>query len=248
MSPFTETALRIVAEFLKHEGLDAEFTEAGTRLGIGDSLVEIETLHDEESEHPDAPGELIRTVSLAISVRLEPDSRPVFGNPVNGLGETLKDALAMAASIWVEGDLPTILPLVGGRVGKGTQVVAEGHEWRVDPWVVFLGGYQLGGAHVGELTECVRENPPFLKLRDLFQHSLTTDTIHWLTLSGFRSEPGPAFGRLDCWLDGQEWPEGADALQDMEWPELAGPRFIRQFLALVPDEAIEVVGEGRPEV
>ena len=66
MNPFTETALRIVVEFLKHEGLDAEFTDAGARLGIEDAVVEIETLHDEESEHPDLPGEslLSRTENL----------------------------------------------------------------------------------------------------------------------------------------------------------------------------------------
>jgi len=241
LNAFTETALRILVEFLKHEGLDARFTDKGARLGIEEALVDIETLHDEESEHPDLPGELIRTVSLRYSVRMTPDSPPAFGNPINGLGETLKDALAMAASIWVEGDLPTIRPLIGGQVGPGTQVVAEGHDWRIPPWVVFLGAYQFGGPSVEPLTDFVREHPPFLALRSLIDHDLERDAIHWITISGFRAEPGPAFGRLDCWLDGEPWSNGADALQDVDWPELQTPRFIRQFLALVPESAIEQV-------
>jgi hypothetical protein len=35
----TETALRIIVEFLKREGVDAEFTESGARLGIGETTV-----------------------------------------------------------------------------------------------------------------------------------------------------------------------------------------------------------------
>lgn len=241
LNPFTETALRIVVEFLKHEGLDAELTEEGARLGIEDALVEIETLHDEESEHPDLPGELLRTVSLRFSVRTGPEAPPAFGNPINGLGETLKDALAMAASIWVEGDLPTIRALIGGEVGRGTQVVAAGHEWRVEPWAVFLGAYQFGGANIDTLTEFVRETPPFLALRDLFGNALERETVHWITISGFRSDAGPAFSKLDCWLDGEVWSEGAETMLNVDWPDVNGGRYIRQFLALVPESAIEVI-------
>ena len=240
MNAFTETALRIVVEFLKHEGLDADFTEEGVRLGIDEAMVDVETLHDEETEHPELPGEILRTVSVRFSVRVSPESPPAFGNPINGLGETLKDALAMAASIWVEGDLPTIRPLMGAPVGRGTQVVAEGHDWEIPPWAVFLGSYQIGGSGVEELTDFVRDNPPFLALRGLIRDDLKQDAIHWITISGFQADSGPAFGRLDCWLDGEPWSDGSDALQDVDWPRLQGPRFIRQFLALVPDSAIEI--------
>jgi len=239
LNAFTETALRIVVEFLKHEGLGAVFSEDGVRMGIDESLLEVETLADEETEHPEMPGEPLRTVSLRFSVRMTPDSPPAFGNPINGLGETLKDALAMAASIWVEGDLPTIRPLLGEPVGRGAQVVGEGHDWRIEPWVIFLGSYQFGGPHVERLTGFVREQPPFLALRDLIREKLEVDAIHWITLSGYRADSGPAFGRLDCWLDGEHWEDGAEALQGVDWPQLTGPRFIRQFLALVPECAIE---------
>lgn len=244
LNAFTETALRIAVEFLKHEGLDAEFTEAGARLGVDEAVLEIETLHDEESEHPELPGELLRTVSLRFLVRTGPGAPPAFGNPINGLGETLKDSLAMAASIWVEGDLPTIRALFSGEVGRGTQVVASGHDWQVEPWAIFLGAYQFGGSHIDELTEFVRETPPFLALRDLLENDLEPDGVHWITISGFRSDAGRAFAKLDCWLDGETWEAGAEALLGVPWPELSGGRFMRQFLALVPASAVEVVSDS----
>lgn len=249
MHPVTETALRIIVEFLKREGVDAEFTESGARLGIGETTAHVETLKREETLHPAAPGELVQTVSLRISVQLDSGAGRYFGNVVYGIGETLKDALTMAVSTWVEGDLPTILPLVGGPVSKDVQVIASGHDWHTAPWTFFLGTYQLGSAHANQLAGHLSVHPPFLALRDILKNELAENSIHWLTLSGFRDEPGPAFEKLDCHLDGEPFAAGDEALLSLEWPELQGPRFIRQFVAIVPDHAVELApgaaGEDR---
>lgn len=245
MHPVTETALRIIVEFLKHEDIEAEFTEAGARLGIDDATAHVETLKHEETVHPAVPGELVITVSLRISVQMESGGGRYFGDVVNGIGETLKDALAMAVSIWVEGDLPTILPLLGGPLSKDVQVIAKGHDWHTEPWTIFLGSYQLGGEHTHELADHLRSHPPFLALCDLLKSELPENSIHWLTLSGYREGRGPAFGKVDCQLDGKPFPAGDDALLNLDWPELKGPRFIRQFAAILPDSAVEVVLDAR---
>lgn len=247
MHPVTETALRIVVEFLKHENIDAEFTESGARLGIDDVTVHAETLKHEETVHPAVPGELVITVSLRISVQIESGAGRYFGDIVNGIGETLKDALAMAVSTWVEGDLPTILPLLGEPLSKSVQVIAKGHDWHNEPWTVFLGSYQLGGDHSNELAAHLRSHPPFLALCDIIKSDLPEDSIHWLTLSGYREGPGPAFGKLECHLDGEPFPAGDKALLNLDWPELQGPRFIRQFVAILPDSAVDAAQDA-PEM
>lgn len=238
--PVTETALRIIVELLKHKGIDAEFTESGVRLGIDDVRAHVETLKREESIHPAAPGEPVQTVSLRISVQLDSGDSRYFDDVVNGIGETLKDALAMAVSICVEGDLPTILPLLGGPVSKDVQVIANGHEWHTAPWTYFLGSYQLGGDHTNELAAHLSVHPPFLALCDILQTELAENAIHWLTVSGFRDGPGRAFEKLECQLDGKHFAAGDEALLSLDWPELQTPRFIRQFVVIVPDQAVEV--------
>jgi hypothetical protein len=81
----TETALRIIVEFLKREGVDAEFTESGARLGIGETTAHVETLKREEALHPAAPGELVQTggarVQISIPTRLPRLWRP-SGNSI----------------------------------------------------------------------------------------------------------------------------------------------------------------------
>ena len=240
MHPVTETALRIVVEFLKHEELDAEFTETGARLGIDEATVHVETLRREEAQHPAQPGDVAQTVSLRISVQMDTGGGQYFGDVVKGIGETLKDALAMAVSVWVEGDLPTILPLLGGPASKEVQVIARGHDWHAAPWTVFLGSYQLGGEHTNELAGHLRSHPPFLALREILQAELAETSIHWLTITGYGEGPGRAFEKLECQLDGKPFPAGDEAIRSLEWPQFKGPRFIRQFVAIIPDHAVEV--------
>src|SRR5262249_22795712 len=151
------------------------------------------------------------------------------------LGRSQEEAAVRTLmEVWLHGDLPAILPLLGGPTLPDVEVFRKGDTVYCPPWVIYSGPYQLTGPSCEQLAEALMERPPLLLLREILGQQVDTNRPHWLKLYHCRdSESG--FDQGDCLLDYRQLEMGKKLLAEWPWPAVTGRHSFRQFLVLLPE-------------
>lgn len=230
MDPDIKLGLEAVVEHLRQDGFDARLGDDCAYLGVGDAALVILW-----SQIQSAASGLLHSAAFQVALRLRVDRPPLFEDVVTHIGQTREQAITYALlQVWMHGDLPPILPLLGGPMPPDVTVITPGDELYCPPWVIYSGPYQVSGQDRDGISQAVIERPPLLAIRDILATEVEPTALHWLKL--FRSREDDDSDHVDCLLDGMSLPAGHRALAEWDWPPLAGRNSFRQFFVLLPED------------
>ncbi|HEY9616868.1 MAG TPA: DUF6348 family protein, partial [Microcoleaceae cyanobacterium] len=229
MDASLEAGLRAVVGHLRLDGFNARIGEDCAYLGIGEIALVITW-----SQFQPSPSGSAYSAALEVALRVGKDAllfQDVVANPGMSKEEAVSNALL---NVWLHGDLPPILPLIGGPLLPNVQVLRKGDTLYCSPWVIYSGPCQYGGSQCEDFMRFIQEQPPLLTIRELLAREVDPKQFHWIKL--FRSRSIHGFDEADFLLDGEPFELGASALMNWDWLGMYKRYSFRQFMVLLPED------------
>lgn len=151
-----------------------------------------------------------------------------------GTDETVEKAVAAGVKAWIDGVLPPVLTASG--LGKPEEVhpfdlcQIDAAKRVINNWDVSAGPFQVAGPDRDHLASHLEAEQPFtLLLRAGIVPPIPIQPpLFWLKLFVCRQESGELSS--ECRLNNRDWPAGAAALSQFEWPTEPGFLLFRQFI------------------
>jgi len=151
-----------------------------------------------------------------------------------GTDDTVEKAVAAGVEAWINGILPPVLAASG--LGKPEEAhpfdlcQIDAAKGVINNWDVFAGPFQVAGPDRDHLAGHLEAQQPFtLLLRAGIVPPIPIQPgLFWMKLFLCRQESGQLSS--ECRLNNHEWPGGAAALSQFEWPTEPGFLLFRQFI------------------
>lgn len=226
-----KAGLQAVVEHLHQQGLGARMGAECAYLGVGQAALLIPWC-----QFQSAPSGDLHSANIQVALRLGEGRPLLFEDMVAQVGRSREEAATSALlQVWLHGDLPPILALIGGPRLPELEVFDRGNELSCPPWIIYAGPHQLSGPHREQFAQTLVERPPLLMLRELLGRHVDPTRPHWLKLFRCRDEES-GLDQADCLLDFRQLEHGRRLLGEWPWPSVNGRHLFRQFLVLLPQE------------
>ena len=226
-----QAGLAAVVEHQRREGFDARLGPDCAYLGIGQAALVIPW-----SQLQSRPAGTLHSAVLQVALRIKDEGPLLFHDVITHLAASREEAVMRALlQVWLHGDLPPILPLIGGPKLDDVEVFGKDSEFYCPPWIIYSGPYQMSGRQGEKFVEALRKSPPLFRVREMLAHDLKPGRMHWMKLFRCRDEETGS-DQADCLVDGELSKAGAQRLMEWEWPAVGGRHLFRQFLVLLPEQ------------